>query len=203
MFRHQLLGLLRDGRPCHGYALVKEYMRRTGVETNSGYAYRDLQKLVGEGLVETVAKIRGADRRRRPYRITEAGRTSFDQWFSEIPEVSLAGDGELAARAIFFHEVDRESVLELLDGLRCDLWAVTKQIERQMELPASDAAPDAACAAILRRRKRMAAAELAFLEDLEAFFALREDAPTEPTKREGGPGSQPLGLSRAAVAGGR
>lgn len=166
MFRHQLLGILRDGEAHHGYAMVKEYIRRTGVETNTGYAYRDLQKLVEEGLVETVANEKGADRRRRPYRITEAGRVYFDDWFVSIPAMNLGTDGDLAARAIFFAEVEPELVLDLLDRWRRDLAMFRKQIERQIEFPRTKVAAGPALSTILLRRKRMAALEIAFLDDL-------------------------------------
>ncbi len=168
MFRHQILGLLRGGDPHHGYALVKEYVRRAGIETNTGYAYRDLQKLVDEGFVEVVANEQGADRRRRPYRITEAGRRSFDEWFSDIPNVRLGSDGELAARAIFFDEVDTRRVLDVLDRWRDDLRALHRQIEDQIDFPQFrfKGVLARASVVILRRRQRMAEVELAFLDDL-------------------------------------
>jgi len=196
MFRHQLLGMLRDGEACHGYALVKEYVRRTGVETNSGYAYRDLQKLVEDGLVEVVAKEKGADRRRRPYRITEKGRRCFDRWFSDIPAPHLGNDGELAARAIFFEEVDGPRVLDVLDRWRHDLWVLRARLERQLELPRAEAdphgAPDAILSRILKRRRRVVALELAFLDDLRAGLD-RDEREPEPTTR------RPQALGRSAT----
>lgn len=166
MFRHQLLGLLRDGNAYHGYALVKEYVRRIGSDTNTGYAYRDLQKLVDEGLVEVVANENGADRRRRPYRITDAGRESFDSWFATTPRLQPSADGELAARAIFFEEVDPNRVSAVLESFQMEVGMLRQQILRDLASTRPGTQGGSALSAILRRRERIAAAEMAFLEEL-------------------------------------
>ncbi len=166
MFRHQLLGILRDGQARHGYALVKEYERRTGAETNTGYAYRDLGKLIDEGLVETADKEQGVDRRRRPYRITDAGCACFDTWFSDVPSLDTGTDGDLAARAIFFEETDRDVVLDLLDRWRVELELLHRQIGQRIEFPRRKVAMVGALPMILRRRQRLVALEIDFLEDL-------------------------------------
>ena len=80
MFRYLVLGLLRNGDACHGYAVIKDYRKRTGQEASSGNFYRELQRLVGEGLVRTATNPPGADPRRAPYQITEAGSAVFDTW---------------------------------------------------------------------------------------------------------------------------
>lgn len=166
MFRHQLLGLLRDGNAYHGYALVKEYIRRTGVETNTGYAYRDLQKLVEDGLVEVAENAKGADRRRRPYRITEAGRECFDEWFSDYPQVALGSDGELAARAIFFDEVEGETAREVIDRWHLDLDLILQKLTQQIDFPRARGKSSRVLEFIQRRRKRLIEAELKFVEEL-------------------------------------
>jgi hypothetical protein len=78
MFRYLVLGLLRDGEPRHGYAVMKEYRERSGLQVNTGSFYRELQRLVAEGLVQTVANPTDADPRRAPYQITETGSACFD-----------------------------------------------------------------------------------------------------------------------------
>lgn len=204
MFRHQLLGLLRDGNAYHGYALVKEYVRRTGVETNTGYAYRDLQKLVEDGLVEIVENAKGADRRRRPYRITDAGRECFDDWFSDIPQVTLGPDGELAARAIFFDEIDDDLVRTVVERWRLDLDLLRKQLEQQIEFPRTRGT-SRTLTTIQRRRKRLVEAELGFIDDLLAEHTAADSSGAPPA----GDGSEPdskdtlastLGAARLTVA---
>ena len=76
-FRYLVLGLLRHGEPRHGYALMKEYQEHTGLRLSTGNFYRELQRLSVEGLVRTASNPEGADPRRAPYRITEAG-AAFD-----------------------------------------------------------------------------------------------------------------------------
>jgi DNA-binding PadR family transcriptional regulator len=105
MFRYLVLGLLRRGEPLHGYALMKEYRERAGVQISTGSFYRELARLVTEGLVRTASNPPGSDPRRAPYEITDLGATSFDAWFSE-PLGTDAGPHEdgLSARAVFLAE---------------------------------------------------------------------------------------------------
>ncbi len=181
MFRHQLLGLLRDGNAYHGYALVKEYVRRTGVETNSGYAYRDLQKLVDEEMVEVARSSRAADGRRRPYRITDAGRECFDQWFARVPPAQLGADGELAARAIFFGEVERERVVDVLTRWRDELETLRGRIEQRIRFPGRRGPPGPVLRAILERRRGLVSVETAFLDDLLVAFRDETSDDADPT----------------------
>ena len=61
--RHMLLGLLQHHGARHGYALMKEIRARTGVQVSIGNVYRELARLVREGLVRSPY---GGDRA-RPY----------------------------------------------------------------------------------------------------------------------------------------
>src|SRR4030095_5594981 len=88
MFRYLVLGLLRRGEPLHGYALMKEYRERAGVQISTGSFYRELARLVTEGLVRAASNPPGSDPRRAPYEITDLGASAFDTWFSE----PLGGD---------------------------------------------------------------------------------------------------------------
>src|SRR5438874_1232578 len=53
LYRYLVLGLLRNGAARHGYALMKEYQRRSGTQIGSGRFYGKLQRLAAEGLVTT------------------------------------------------------------------------------------------------------------------------------------------------------
>ena len=102
MFRYMVLGLLRNGEKLHGYALMKEYRTRSGLQMSTGNFYRELQRLGAEGLVREVINPEGADPRRAPYEITEAGAAAFDAWLTG-PNATALGqyDDELSTRALF------------------------------------------------------------------------------------------------------
>lgn len=70
-----LLALLDEAR--HGYAILKEVESQAGTPSlGTGTLYAALQRLAGEGLIETCPGRRspGEDSRRRYYRITARGR---------------------------------------------------------------------------------------------------------------------------------
>jgi DNA-binding PadR family transcriptional regulator len=66
------------GEELHGYALLREIERQTGGELSpgTGSLYAALQRLMDDGLIGESATLPGPDedRRRRYYRITDAGR---------------------------------------------------------------------------------------------------------------------------------
>ena len=70
-----ILLALSDG-PSHGYALMQEIESQTdgALRPGTGSLYAGLQRLVGDGLIEESEGETGADRRRRYFAITEAGR---------------------------------------------------------------------------------------------------------------------------------
>ncbi|HKF75941.1 MAG TPA: helix-turn-helix transcriptional regulator, partial [Candidatus Dormibacteraeota bacterium] len=57
-------------RPRHGYAIVKDVEAVAGVRLGPGTLYATLSRLQYRGLIEALP----AEDRRRPYRITSAGR---------------------------------------------------------------------------------------------------------------------------------
>jgi DNA-binding PadR family transcriptional regulator len=131
MIRYLLLGLLRDGRARHGYALMKEYRARAGRSLSIGNVYRELQRLRAEDLVRASPNPSGADPRRIPYAITDAGRAEFDAWL----EAPGRGGGEAAEddrllRAFFAVETDRRVAARVLDEWREDLEACAKRLAR-------------------------------------------------------------------------
>jgi DNA-binding PadR family transcriptional regulator len=66
---------LADG-DRHGYALMEEIERQTegAVRPGTGSLYAGLQRLMADGLIRESDGEAGADRRRRYYAITDAGR---------------------------------------------------------------------------------------------------------------------------------
>ncbi len=176
MFRYLILGLLRSGTPYHGYALMKEYRERSGVQVSTGNFYRELQRLVGEGLVRTALNPADADPRRAPYEITEAGAATFDAWLCAPTETGAGQyDDELSWRALFIADVDPAVARRVLDRWREGVWLRGKMLERAREAAllrtSGDGRPAfAALAFLLARRMKYVAADLEFLGEFRAAY---------------------------------
>src|SRR5690242_13956786 len=125
MFRYVVLGLLQSGSPRHGYALMKEYRDRAGVQISTGNFYRDLQRLVAGGLVRTVDRALDGDPRRAPYQITDSGRDAFRAWFTDLTQLAITNphEDELSARVAFLGDVDPSDARAVLAHLQDQLWA--------------------------------------------------------------------------------
>ena len=67
--RLAVLSLLSEG-PKHGYALTKDIETFAGVRLAPGTLYEALSRLEGQGFIEALE----SHDRRRPYRLTAAGR---------------------------------------------------------------------------------------------------------------------------------
>ena len=169
MLRYVLLGMMRDSELRHGYGLAKEYEQRTGVKVVAGNVYRELRKLVDEGLVERAKDADGDDPRRLLHVITAHGLEAFESWFEEIPPTSVrdGSDGELAARLTFFVEVEPEMASTVLERFRIDYWRHAKMLEQDLEktlrlgLEESKAHP-----MLVHRRLRHVETELEFLDEV-------------------------------------
>jgi len=183
MFRYLVLGLLRDGAAYHGYALMKAYRERSGVSISTGNFYRELQRLVGEALVQTVENPPGADARRAPYQITEQGIASFEAWMSSTPMTFGTYDDELSSRAVFVGEAEPAEAQRLLERWRESVWIYGKTLERERELvPAPVATRNGfnARRILLARRIKHVAADLEFIEELRNACLPRPLTPALP-----------------------
>ena len=85
-----ILTSLADG-PKHGYALSKDIAAFAGVTLGPGTLYGAIARLEERGLIEPDPA--GTDRRRRPYRITGAGRVALEAAVREMR--TLADEGAL------------------------------------------------------------------------------------------------------------
>lgn len=174
MFRDVVLGLLCDGEPRHGYALMKAYRERIGVQVTTGNFYRELQHLESGGLVCKVARSGTSDPRQAPYRITATGREAFRRWFDDIgaAETSPSNEDQLSARIMFLTDVSREDGESMLRHWQDELWLRAKTLERARDraLVAAAASQSAFSvpAALLCRRVQHVTADLAFLEEVRA-----------------------------------
>jgi DNA-binding PadR family transcriptional regulator len=83
-----ILTSLADG-PKHGYALTKDIEQFAGVSLGPGTLYGAIARLEERGLIEPEAV--GSDERRRPYRITGAGRVALEEAVRDMR--ALADEG--------------------------------------------------------------------------------------------------------------
>jgi len=172
MFRFIVLGLLRHGGTLHGYALMKAYRGRTGLQMSTGTFYRELQNLVAEGLVCVVDRAPDDDARRTPYEITAQGCDLFDRWLVRPPIIALGSDDELTARTMFLHEAPVEVARQMIDAWKEELWLLSKKFERdrQSELHrcAADGTPFSILVLLLARRLRHLAGDVEYLDELRS-----------------------------------
>lgn len=175
MFRYLVLGLLRDGQRRHGYAVMKAYRERSGLQVNTGSFYRQLQRLVAEGLIQTVANPADADPRRAPYQITETGEACFDTWLSGPTGTGVGRyEDELSSRAMFLADAEPNIVLRLLDAWKEELWLKSKVHERTRSTLAPDSdVPSRSFTALpllLARNMKHVTADIEFLEELSNAY---------------------------------
>jgi hypothetical protein len=200
MFRHLVLGLLRDGGASWAFRLLKEYRRRAGVASNAGNFNRELKnRLAPRGYVRREENPDGADPRRVPYGITDAGRAAFDEWWLHARVSSPEShEDELSIWALFIHLFPPDVVRRVLAEKEQELWWRGKQLERDHESTRNSPPPrDQALPVLellLTKRLREVAAALEFLEELrnkyEAWLPTVPGA-DPPSPPAGGPVSAP------------
>jgi len=178
MFRFLILGLLRKRAPMHGYALVKAYRRRSGAEVSTGNFYRELQRLVMEGLIRSSANPPEADIRRTPYEITDEGIAIFDDWLTARDAAAgRISEDDLSARALFIGELDPAMAAAVLDRLQDNLWFWGKRLERDRQLLLSQGegvdrqGASTVLSLLLARRIKHVSADLDFIEGLSRHLA--------------------------------
>jgi DNA-binding PadR family transcriptional regulator len=174
MFRFLILGLLQRPR-LHGYALVKTYRERSGVEVSTGNFYRELQRLVLDGLIRSADNPPQADARRTPYEITSVGIEVFDEWFAARDAASAAAsEDDISARALFMADADPAVVAALLEHMEENLWFAGKSLERVRQLllhRQNDATQFDVLPLLLIRRLKRVAADLEFLQEFQSAYA--------------------------------
>ncbi|MEO9175964.1 MAG: PadR family transcriptional regulator [Gaiellales bacterium] len=76
----------------HGYALLQDIEGFASVRLGPGTLYGAIARLERRGLIEAV----GAEGRRRPYRLSEAGAAELEQTLAELQTVVREGTTRLA-----------------------------------------------------------------------------------------------------------
>lgn len=167
--RYLVLGLLRDGAPTHGYALVKAYRDRTGSQINSGNFYRELQRLVADGSVRLLNADSQPDLRRRQVEITPSGCGEFDAWFAGLSDPPAPDrQDDLTLRTMFIASIDPAMARQLVARWRDGLWLQSKVLERARDAAAEagDGNGFALRRSVIARRLRHVVADLDFLGEL-------------------------------------
>jgi DNA-binding PadR family transcriptional regulator len=173
MLSYLILGLLRQGGPRHGYALMKDYRDTSGRELNVGNFYREFQRLRRDGLIRRASNPADADARRVPYEITDRGVAEFDGWLVRpASNVAVDYENEPSLRAFFVLHGRHPSAEAVLRQWAEELRAQrrTLQLARDEALHASrGAGPGSATLALwLGRRLSHLAVDLEFVESLLA-----------------------------------
>ncbi|HZT14543.1 MAG TPA: PadR family transcriptional regulator [Gaiellaceae bacterium] len=88
-----ILTSLADG-PKHGYALQQDIEAFAGVQLGPGTLYGAIARLEERGLIEPA----GPSGRRRPYRLTTAGREALADALAELRTIVDEGTARLAVR---------------------------------------------------------------------------------------------------------
>ena len=87
-----ILTSLAEG-PKHGYALTKDIEQFAGVTLGPGTLYGAIGRLEERGLIEP--DLLGTDERRRPYRITAAGRAALEAAVRDMRTLADEGAARL------------------------------------------------------------------------------------------------------------
>ena len=173
MFRFLVLGLLRDGVPRHGYALMKEYTQRSGLRISTGNFYRELQRLLALRLVSVTDNPPDADPRRAPYAITAAGIAALDAWLAGTTHAPATYHDELGVRLVLLGHADA-AANQALAQWREELWMLSKTIEHIRNAPRppeNESAHNGTRTLVLTRRLKHIAVDLEFIDALRAAGA--------------------------------
>lgn len=170
MLRHLILGLLRQAGPCHGYALMKAYRDGSGRALSIGNIYRELQRLRSDGFVRAGTKPSGADPRRIPYEVTDAGAAAFEAWLRSPPADGADGqENDHALRAFFVLSADWRAAERVLRDWREDLETRSKTTARAREQVLSAAGSERRGLPLwLGRRLKHLAVDLEFVDELQS-----------------------------------
>jgi DNA-binding PadR family transcriptional regulator len=80
--------------PRHGHAILRDVEEFAGVRLGPGTLYGAISRLEDDGLIEALPP----DRRRRPYRLTVAGRDSLDRRLARLAAAVRTGQLRVASR---------------------------------------------------------------------------------------------------------
>ena len=198
MFWHVVLGLLRDGKPRHGYELRMTYLKQSGLQLGTGNFYRELMRLAADGLVKAVANPPDADARRIPYEITETGRTDFDRWLL----TEHRNHDDLNEWILFSNRVPRDVRDRILAQRLDETWLRNKMLARNREQRLQEFGQEySPPLASIDRQMKQNAAEIEFLEEFrDQAMVWDTGEQRDVLSRSGGSASIPTGVRARARA---
>jgi DNA-binding PadR family transcriptional regulator len=86
-----VLASLAEG-PKHGHAMLDDIEQMCGTRLGPGTLYGAITRLEQQGLIEALP----ADERRKPYRLTEAGRGAFTVKITTLQRLVAVGSSRLS-----------------------------------------------------------------------------------------------------------
>lgn len=131
--RYALLALLRVG-PLSGYDLAKVFHESVGHVWHApdSQIYPELRKMEAEGLVEGEEELRGERRKRRLYRVTEAGDQAFRDWLAAPVDYQRIRD-PAHLRAAYLEAASPEAARAFLEGHRAQWASELERWENELE----------------------------------------------------------------------
>jgi DNA-binding PadR family transcriptional regulator len=197
MLRYVLLGLMGDGKPAHGYALMKAYEERSGLRVSIGNVYRELQRLVADGMIVSATNPPGADPRRTPYTVTTAGRQSLAAWLTAPAYAVLrSAPDPICHRLALVGDMEPEQASAFLDDLHDELWSQTKALERERAIVSQRIKRGDRSfpmrGILLGRRARHLTADIEMVDEMRAIFG-------GGRKRRTSSSTQAVGVAEGAV----
>jgi DNA-binding PadR family transcriptional regulator len=128
--RHGLLGLLAEG-PASGWDLTRRFEEVLGTVWPAGHPqiYGELRRLESEGLIQVDSE---GPRRRKAYRITDAGLTEVRRWLSST-EIDHTLRTESLLRSVFFWLMTPDELAAHLDREASYFTGLVEQYRRLAE----------------------------------------------------------------------
>jgi DNA-binding PadR family transcriptional regulator len=197
MLRYVLLGLMADGKPTHGYALMKAYEERAGLRVSIGNVYRELQRLVADGMIVSATNPPGADPRRTPYAVTASGRQAFATYLAAPAYAVLRGAPDpMCHRLALVGDMEPDQIGPFLDDLHDELWSQTKALERERAMVSQRSKRGENVfpmrSILLGRRARHLAADIEMVDEMRVLFGSQR-------KRKSLSASQPAVVAETPV----
>jgi Predicted transcriptional regulators len=126
-----VLSQLIDG-PKHGYEIKKdlEYFFGPYYTVNNSMLYPVLKKYEKQGAVVKHVEQQEGKPNRHVYRLTEDGKKTFYDMLKTFPPEIAANESEFCVRLFFFHLIDQQSRMEILQKRKDVLNQELEHIEK-------------------------------------------------------------------------
>lgn len=167
MLELAVLGLLKE-RPMHGYQLSRELTDSLGGlwRVSYGSLYPTLRRLEHDGGIESQAGDQRGARRKKVYRITEAGERMFLDLLQEAPQDGQTEDARFRIRLAFFRYLPPETRIRLLERRRQALQRRLATIAESVRT--GGRTPDDYGAALIEHSRSVTEQDISWLDGLIA-----------------------------------